>query len=505
MKGMIGLVLELRIFQVGIILASTALHAATAASGDLFRGVPKDSAAAYFVAGPGDASKDGNNGANGSIGAAAGSSQRSLAMADFWISHAQELGLFSSLDKTCRAWLDGLGMAMVILRYPHAVTLIDLDAISLENGHHAVRQLRAAVIVHTKGRNDEIEKRIQHLLNAYTNKDESALRTETVAEHRVTTLRDRRLLEWAIFQWGAIGDDYVLALGDGAYERIEATLKDETKSIASEAWFMSSTSKLSAEAADFFGIANFESLRRGSDAPLWKRIHVAARELHLDGVDQAAIALTMKNRDIDVTALLQHGDENLIVPLTIREAEHVKSLVAQTIPPDAGWNLMLDIAPHEWSTCISSAYNVGRRADARREMQRETAQLEADAGISIDKDIFAPLGRGIIIHDYPRHAFRLPLAWTWLIRISGDPAKLRQNIDKLFGVWRERLGETNPLQLRRAEDGLWFLYFGLEGPALKVEEQWIVVSFSPEAVRENAKYVRSKTANGTGSTYDRAP
>src|SRR5262249_30103908 len=155
-------------------------------------------------------------------------------------------------------------------------------------------------------------------------------------------------------------------------------------------------------------------------------------------------------------------------------------------------SLLLDIAPHEWMQCIVKSYLVGRRPDARRQTQEEWAQLESEAGISVEKDIFAPMGRGIVVHDSPKDALHLPFAWTRLIRVSGDPAKLRESVDKLFGVWRQRLGESNPLQLRRADDGVWFLYFGLEGPALKVEDQWIVVSFSPEAVRENVKYIRSK-------------
>jgi len=524
-------------FAIGLLSAALTAGSAFGVPREVYRGVPGDSVASYFVGGPRETPKDPGNGSNPSALATGDAAQNSLAMADFWIRHAQDLGLFSSLDETCRAWLDGMGMALVILRYPHAVALMDLEAYSLPDGHHAVRQLRAAIIVRTKGKNEEIEGRIQHLLSEYTNREESALSTDTTDGRRVTTLRDRRLLDWAIFKWGPIGDDYVMALGDGAFERVEAALKDEKKSIAHEAWFQAATAKLDAAGSDFFGVANLDALRRGCDAGLWKRIVAAGRELHVDGVTQGAIAVTMKNRDVDVTALLRRDQENSILPLTIRASDRSKliasqvippraptplspsggegrvrgagedswkDLVSKTVPPEATWNLVLDIAPHEWMTAIVNAYLVGRRPDARRQMQEEWAQLESEAGISIEKDIFAPMGRGIISFDFPKHALRLPLAWTRLIRISGDPAKLRESIDKLFGVWRQRLGETNPLQLRHADDGVWFLYFGLEGPALKVEDQWIVVSFSPEAVRENVKYISARTSIGMEQRVDPA-
>ncbi len=39
--------------------------------------------------------------------------------------------------------------------------------------------------------------------------------------------------------------------------------------------------------------------------------------------------------------------------------------------------------------------------------------------------------------------------------------------------------------LRRSSDGIWYLQYGIYGPAIAVSQGWLVISYSPEALRAN--------------------
>jgi hypothetical protein len=74
---------------------------------------------------------------------------------------------------------------------------------------------------------------------------------------------------------------------------------------------------------------------------------------------------------------------------------------------------------------------------------------------------------------------------------------LRAAIDKLFTVWQSELREAAaPVSLRRDADGIWNLFLGLEGPALGLSDRWLVISFSPAAVRQNLEFLSKSSPDG---------
>jgi hypothetical protein len=54
--------------------------------------------------------------------------------------------------------------------------------------------------------------------------------------------------------------------------------------------------------------------------------------------------------------------------------------------------------------------------------------------------------------------------------------------------------------LRHDPDGVWYLHFGLEGPAIAVADRHLVISFSPAALRQNLAYLRTRTPPGPSPT-----
>ena len=113
------------------------------------------------------------------------------------------------------------------------------------------------------------------------------------------------------------------------------------------------------------------------------------------------------------------------------------------------------------------------------------------------------LGGPIIIHNYPLHALRLPLAWTILVPLEGDSARLRSHLDNLLKDLAEEYGGMAPAKLYCDADGIWSIRFGIDGPALAVTDHWLILSFSPEAVRKNIAICAPPAAAASRTASDR--
>jgi hypothetical protein len=208
----------------------------------------------------------------------------------------------------------------------------------------------------------------------------------------------------------------------------------------------------------------------------------------------------------------------------------------------------------EWNApaaldALSRAYLMSRSPSSQAKLRLFWGGVERDSGLSIRDDVISHFGPYLLIHNDPAHALRLPLAWTYVIPIDGSDTALRANIDKLLGYARERLGDSSTLRLRRddlrtlgatptpggqpdkpAEQAngletepsehsrptdrrsdadsesqvppsdaesisLWYLFAGLNGPALAVTDQYLVISYSPHALRLSLSHLEAVKGN----------
>ncbi|MCH7808821.1 MAG: hypothetical protein IIB60_06305 [Planctomycetes bacterium] len=81
--------------------------------------------------------------------------------------------------------------------------------------------------------------------------------------------------------------------------------------------------------------------------------------------------------------------------------------------------------------------------------------------------------------------------WTILLRVEGDPTALRANIDRLLHSVLKEAAPNCAVQMKQDPDGIWFIHLGIQGPALMVTDRWLIISFSPQAVRLNASLLGS--------------
>ena len=450
---------------------------AYAAPLELLETVPPDVVAAYLVSGADSTA------APGEIG-------HTLGLVAFLADQAQRVGLLSSLDSGTRVWLDTLAAASVVLAYPHTVVLFEVGAAPLPDGGHRLARLHAALIVRTRGANEELVGRIQHLLNTYTNSDQTLLSTRSIQGHVAFMLQDRRLPSWATITWGQLDDYYVIAVGDGAYDGAVGTIADRTKSLAADPWFTKALAQTNGAGAPLAWYVRFDKLYRDVDASLAEKISRIMSAIGLAGTQRALWIVGRKDRAVEAKAVLRrHSGEEVA---TITQNLPPGMFGDSAIPDGAGAYAIIDYSPCRVLRSLCDAYLAAKSPHAQQGVRSFWRGLQADADVSIDQDIVAHLGRPLIIHDYPLHALRLPLAWTIVVPITGDAGALRQHLDRLLETGRRRLAGNSVLQLTHDADGVWYVQYGLTGPGLVVTGKWLVVSFSPYAVRENVAHLSPK-------------
>lgn len=470
--------------------------------------VPRDAVAVYFAEHP---SSTENVGAPWST----------LKLATFVADRANQAGLLSRLDATSRRWIDVAGSASVLFDFPHAVALLDVKAKAGADNGHALASLRAALIIQTQGDNDRIAARIQHLLGVYTNTAHAKLSEHSVDGVTWFSLRDSHLPGWAVIAWGPYGDFYLVTIGAGAFERIVSTLREPKQSLGRDAWFdraarhpgtfdtshgdsgrprvhmRGSQVESVTPSPDHGGIdasyawyVRFDRLRQSGDAGFDAKVQWIQFSLGLSGVERALwmAGQSPGTGSVEVVGVHHKSDSDAIHLLAGEFAGG--SLPKDAVPHQATGFAVIDCNPPDIWKGISNAWLGARSHDARERQSRAFGQVETESGISLERDILPLLKGPVVIHNYPRHALRLPLAWTLLVPIRGESRVLRNRVDRILRATQETLGDG--VLLQRDDDKVWHLQYGLAGPALAITQQagfasdrWLIVSFSPYAVRQN--------------------
>lgn len=407
----------------------------------------------------------------------------SLTIASSFIDNLDRMGLLVKVDSSVRYWIDSLTALNDIKDHPHAVVLYSIDATPRDDGGHELAKMQAAIIVRTDGDNDRLKYRIQHLLNHYTNNEESKLVSIEVDGQTAYMLKNKQLPKWAIVNWGAIGPYYIISIGKGVYRRTLDAIKQPARSLMADPWFGRAFSATQGSDALVGWFMRFDTLQLNADPVLLKKIQKTQESLSIPNVQRGLWMLRMDLRAVQITGYLREQDKDRLKKYT--NSDLIQSFKQQLIPHQAKHYAIIDGNPHGLLVGLDQAFQASRSPSAQKRHNEFWKTVEDGAGLSLEKDLYAHLDRPIIIHDWPKHAFSLPLAWTILIKIKDDPATLRKRVDQLFEYISREMLHEGLVKLRRDDDGVWYIYAGIMGPAIKVTEQWVVISFSPVAVRQN--------------------
>lgn len=436
----------------------------------LLRGIPNDTLAVYAHSGPAGTT---------TLGGA-------LSVLDWGalaIDRAGDMGVLSNIDSCARMWLDSLTAISTAFKYPHALALLDIKARPRSDGGHELDRLAAALLIRIGDSSAAVERRIQHLLNVYTNTDESNLTAQTIHGAERYTLRHDHLPDWAVLTWGRLDDIYVITIGDGAFERIERAYSDHNASLLANRWFASAFLRANGSKAVFTCFVEVDRLRTGSDPAFAKKVESVRDALGLKDVVRGLWTTWRSDRSLEVRAVLNRHDRDELIDIAGKR--HLARLGKQIIPVEAARFSVFNGRAGDITRRIGDAYLAARSPEVQADSRSFWGEIESQSKISFDRDVFDHLGRPFIIHDYPKHPLRLPLTRTILVRVDGDAAALRRSIDGLLSSIQQSFLEDSWYKLKRADDGMWSLQLGVLAPAMIVTDDWLVVSHSPFAVRKN--------------------
>jgi hypothetical protein len=408
------------------------------------------------------------------------------------------------LDSGTRLNVRMAEMFGLMLRYPHALALIDVRAKPMESDPTARRvdRLRFALVVQTGEQNEPFLRIIQKAVNEQTNSGAATLAAEKAGQWSYQELRDQRLPDWAVIAWGALDGQFVLTVGPGVWPTIAAVAEGHEPSLSGEPWYAVARAKRrnAAQAEIFVGA---KAIQERLDPFVNGRASEFFRAWDAADLQQAHWALGFEERALFCVAHFrlrdpeQEGGETT-VRRVYADAENRDPHLLAAIPAGARYAI-LDVPAGRVLTRFFSGLLAIQGVKTRENIERLWGEIVAKSGIDVEHGLLAHLGDRIVLHNDPPHPLHLPLAVTTLIEIRDEPATVRKTLEALGAAWQAALDEVvakggapPPFTLQHDEDGIWYQRFGLAGPdwvglagpALIVTDRYIILSWSPAALRE---------------------
>jgi hypothetical protein len=409
------------------------------------------------------------------------------------------------LPEEAQAIADILGCLPLLAEHPYAFVLMDVTSKPLPGGAYRLNTLQAAILFETHGDNTSVIRRIRELLAGYTHTDVTRLEKVAIGGVSRYQLYDTRLPEWAVIEWGPIDDQFIVSIGQGAFDRLLRVRRGEAMSLADDAWYQSIRARVGADDAFMQWMIAFAALRDRLAEVVRGRPEAVLRSLGADRMGRAIWTVRTEARAITIYCAYETQNRTRVVRLSGPAGPGTNAAAA--IPDAARGYALARVPITEWLLRFRDAYLDSQHERTREALRALWADLERTYGFSAQDDLLAHLGDRFLVHDYPPHPFGLPLLWTYMIETDGQTEPIRRAIDGMMRAWHDALAPapdpTNPnarpggLQLRRTQDGIWYFRFGLAGPAIAVEGRWIIIGFSPAAVRENIAYLRAAATPAT--------
>ncbi len=405
-----------------------------------------------------------------------------------------------AIDRNAQLGVRMAEMFNLAISYPYALVLIDAQAKPLENDPNARRidKLRFALIVDTpadhRGPNDPFLKLIQKTVNEQTSSDAAHLSTHQHHGWTYQQLSDSRLPDWSVIGWGYIDNCFVLTVGADVWPLIADVAAGQAKPLSRDEWYAAAR-------------RGHTELIAGPRRPLVE-IFVAAHEIQrrldpfvagrasgffgswdADKLQRAHWSLGFVGRALYCVAHFQIGGDTCV--RVYADPRHQPEHLLATVPSEARYaiyKLPLNRFLRRFFAGLVAIQGPKARANIRRSWEEIQQRFEVDA----DSDILANLGEYAVLHNFPQHPLRLPLAMTTLIEIRRQPERVRSAIERLCRGWQEvideaivKSGRPPDFTLHRDSDGVWYLRFGLlDSLAWTTTDRFIITSWSSQALRQ---------------------
>lgn len=394
-----------------------------------------------------------------------------------------DLGLMSESAARIQAWMDALVSLSALEGHPFALCLLRLDIAPTQSGRFELGELGAALIIETRD-SSTIRSRIQYLLTRHTSPEQTTLEKFEVDGATFHRLRDRRLPPWCEVCWGPWKEGYLITVGRNAVDEAVAALQGKAPTLGENAWIREAQKQCHSMGVLGALYLDVAAITRERPAAF---VNAAARlldRIDLPRCERFFGVAAQDGRVFESSVYVRRAGQDQRILLA--DQAFLSPYGYDTIPPEATSYAVFAAPLPRLIPGVWQAYLDWRDEKARGILLEVEADIREKSGTDL-AELASHLGEHLIIHDYPKHALRIPVARTILLPIAKDPAAFRNKLDRFLGA----LGSwVNPTEggipaLKRTADGLWYIDLGLQGPAMKVTDKWLIISFSPTAVEAN--------------------
>ena len=396
------------------------------------------------------------------------------------------------MDETQKLSIRLLETLGIVGRYPFTVTVIDATAkTTRQDGSGAkLDQLRIAAVIQTENLAgaDPFLRIIQKSVNEMTDAGTAQLSTQTAGKWQYQTLSDQRLPEWCEIAWGQIEKHFVITFGKGVWPEIAAVAAGEKPAAVQINWIRQ-VRRLQSDDPLIEVLVSSQKIRGRLDPFVRGRATQFFKAWHIEDVEYMHWAIGFKGQALYCVANYREGKltkRNLYANPNVRNEEYLR-----TIPENTRYAIFRISAKRFLPKLINSFYAI-QDADDREQAMAAWTKIQTDLKIDAERDALNHLGNTIIAHNYPQQPFNLPLAFTSLIEIKDEPARVRETLEKLLDAWRknieehaEETGRPPIFQLYHDDDGVWHAsFFLIHGVAWTFTDQYIVTSWGADALRD---------------------
>jgi hypothetical protein len=402
------------------------------------------------------------------------------------------LGAVGALAGGGAAFADVLATLPLLAEMPHAIVLADLDVEPFgegESGSIQVSGVQAAAILRTGRHRDAVLAHVNRLVQRYTNSDVGKLEKRRAGEDEYVRLEDDRLPSWAVFEWGGLDEYYVVAVGRGTFERIASCRRGKSAALADADWFKKAHQAAGGPKALVELVVDFAQLHGGLTRVAESRVDQVFQALGIAGLSQELWTIGESGRALTCHRARRRGDR--IELMAYSDPRQARRGVVDRVPPGAtryailygATSWLFDRVPLAWSRAVWFKHR-GKVEVFWNDMQKELK-------IDVQRDLLERLGDDVVICNYPPHPAGVPIALTIAVEVN-DADAVRRTSDALLGALKAHLesrrdGDASDLfkaSLQHSPDGVWYIQMGILGPAACVTDGWIVISWSPRAVRD---------------------
>jgi hypothetical protein len=416
-------------------------------------------------------------------------------------------GLFNANQQIL---VDIVSSLVAIGKFPHAVFLLEARCKKLGEGSFSLAGLTLGTVVHAPpDEHGKLLALLKQTIDHYFTADDARIAWVGAGPLRRQKLDSPKFPNWCCWEWGSVGPVFVFTVGPGAYDTVVNTILEKHPAL-----FDNSLIQISKDVDTDFDYRfmtvylNLTALSRNLRPVMKDSLDPVIESFGAVGIDQFLYSAGFAKKAYLSKTFTARGEKVSIGYLTADFPPGDPR--ARAVPPRAG---SYGVGFTDLSKAVSyltDTYLASRNPIRREKLIANYQTFSAEAGLGNLKEFllahFGPAAM-VIVHDWPKHPFNLPIGKTLIIQHDRSPDFL-PTTHKILATWQRMLramGETGKkekftsawetlfdLQLDQTPDGVWFLHLGpFVFLAAGLDDNFLVLSYSVPAVQLNLQHLKA--------------